>query len=368
MRPSRRALLAGLGSAGLAGLAGLAGCTTLGTGTGGDGGDGEDVETSATATETTDGSGPPVSESRVPLMYDLDRLEEETLSGGPPKDGIPSIDEPQFEPAGRVGDRLADGDVVFGLEHNGVAKAYPQSVLVWHEICNDTAGEEPISVTYCPLTGTVQGFLRGDTTFGVSGNLVNSNLIMYDRATDSRWPQMVATAKDGPLRGRSLREFELVWTTWGRWRETHPETVVLTEDTGYARNYGQDPYGSYNPRGDYYDDDDLLFPALATDDRYDHKAVVVGTRSAGVRAFHEPSLRESGLLTGEGALAAYDPTLDTAHVYRTRNPDAYAYDDGRVTGPDGEYAPDELPLERALSFDAMWFAWYGFYPETEVHE
>jgi hypothetical protein len=132
------------------------------------------------------------------------------------------------------------------------ARAYPQRILVWHEIVNDTIGGLNLAVTYCPLTGTAIAFERGDTEFGVSGRLVNSNLIMYDRDTDTWFPQVLAIGIQGPHTGSALVERPMVWTTWQRWRAAHPETAVLSTETGFARNYNRDPYGAYNPRSGYY--------------------------------------------------------------------------------------------------------------------
>jgi hypothetical protein len=302
---------------------------------------------------------------------------EAARPGGPSKDGIPAIDEPAFYTAEAASERLDDGDVVFGVTRGGDAKAYPQNVLVWHEIVNDVIDGTPVSVTYCPLTGTVLGFERGDTTFGVSGRLLNNNLIMYDRATETWWPQVLATAIPGPwnadLAGASLREFRVVWTTWGRWREAHPDTSVLSTDTGFARNYDSDPYGSYNPKGGYYENSNTLFPRLNQDDRYQAKTVVMGVRSPeGAATTPKQRLREEQLIEGDidgsPLLWVYDPDLDTGHAYW--NPDGLEFTprDGEIDGPDGAYGPTGLPLEPALTFDAMWFAWSGFYPETSVHD
>ncbi|MGH2660431.1 MAG: DUF3179 domain-containing (seleno)protein, partial [Actinomycetota bacterium] len=124
-----------------------------------------------------------------------DAFARNIANGGPPKDGIPAIDEPRFI-AAREATFLEDADVVFGIVHAGEARAYPQLVLVWHEIVNDRFPDGRLSVTYCPLTGSVVGF-RGTApggepyTFGTSGDLVNSNLLMYDRETDNRWPQIL---------------------------------------------------------------------------------------------------------------------------------------------------------------------------------
>jgi hypothetical protein len=228
-----------------------------------------------------------VQQLAVPLAHSLDEFARSAMSGGPGKDGIPAIDEPRFVPAVEA-DRFLDADdVVFGVVTRDTVKAYPQKILVWHEIVNDRIEGENVSVTYCPLTGTAIGFKAGDTTFGVSGDLVNSNLIMYDRATDSRWPQMLATAVEGRHKGRSLREFRVIWSTWGRWKRAYPTIQVLSVDTGYARQYGRDPYGSYNPVSGYYaQGNPPLFPLLNRDSRLDPKEVVIGARApAGAIAF-----------------------------------------------------------------------------------
>jgi hypothetical protein len=216
------------------------------------------------------------------------------------------------------------------------------------------------------------GFFRGETTFGVSGRLVNSNLVMYDRETDSRWPQVLATAMSGPFEGRSLTEFPVTWTTWGDWKTEHPDTVVLSDETGFVRNYSRDPYGEYNPPRGYYANANTLFAPLSTDDRFEKKEVVIGVRPPeGAVAFHKDSLREAGLLTGEVGdatfHAVYDPPLDTAHVYRGDGTEL-RYADGQVSAGGETVVPDALPLERVVDLDAMWFAWAGFYPGTAVVE
>jgi hypothetical protein len=352
MDMTRRAVLGSLGAIGIGGLAGCSGSS---------GG------SSGTETDTPTGDGPPLADESLYLGTDMETLIENITSGGVPKDGIPSIDDPQFQPAGEAS--LADGDPVFGVVRNGEAKAYPQYILVHHEIVNDTVGGDPVAVTYCPLTGTVQGFERGDVEFGVSGRLVNSNLTMYDRGTDSWWPQVAATAIQGPLQGETLREFRVTWTTWGQWRRAHPETAVLTEDTGSARRYGDDPYGEYNPSGGYYASDRTLFEPIVSDDRAHPKRVVIGTRtSEGALTFDKQALLDDRVLTGAigdtGYVAVADEALSTGYVYA--NPgdlSVEAADSGyRIDG--STQAADSLPLERSLSFDGMWFAWAGFYPEV----
>lgn len=318
----------------------------------------------------------PFADDLLPLPMSGEDLRTEARSGGPPKDGIPSIDDPSFVAAASA-DFLEPGDPVFGAVRDGDVKAYPQRILVWHEIANDTLGGDPVSITYCPLTGTAQGFERGNTEFGVSGRLINNNLVMYDRATETWWPQILATAIPGPWNEspvrQSLREFRLVWTTWEQWVDHHPETLVLSTNTGFAKNYNRDPYGSYNPRGGYYSNDGTLFPALNDDTRFDDKSVVMGARTpAGAVAFLKDSLRDEGVMTGTlgetPVVAVRDDRYDTAYTYANPDEVPVALEDDAVVVRGEGYAPDDLPLQRIYTFDAMWFAWSGYYPETTVYE
>ncbi|MFC5280057.1 DUF3179 domain-containing protein [Halorubrum rubrum] len=375
MKRTRRSTIGSLAALGVAGFAGcldegIVGSVREGDATEDDGASGDDG-----AEDPAEGRGPPTADGSRRLAYDLDALREESLSGGVGQDGIPAIDDPAFAPIG--GTSLVDDAPVFGVVRGGEAKAYPQHVLVHHEIVNDAVGGDRVAVTYCPLTGTAQGFERGETTFGVSGQLVNSNLIMYDRATESWWSQMLATSIDGSMRGETLREFRVVWTTVGEWRAAHPDSRILTDDTGYARRYENDPYGVYAPLGGYYASKGTMFPALSEPEEGHPKSVVIGARTAdGAVAFDKATLLAERVLSGtlrpsgEAAVAVADPALSTGYVYlnpdgATVEPDGSAY---RVEGgstDDGErFDAGDLPLDRVLAFDAMWFAWAGFYPET----
>lgn len=337
---------------------------------------------------TVSTSAPAVARDR------LDEFADNIRSGGPPKDGIPPIDEPEFLTA-RSADFLTDDDIVFGFVEGGEARAYPQLVLVWHEIVNDTLPEGPLSVTYCPLTGSAIGF-RGiaeggePLTFGTSGDLVNSNLLMYDRQTDSRWPQILSQAILGPSRGTHLQEVPLAWTTWGRWRKLHPETKVLSTQTGHLRRYGDDPYGSYTPLGGYYErGSSLYFPVMHEDRRFDRKEVVIGSKHGKTRAaVRKDALRDKKVaateLEGRPLAFLYDPRLDQARSYvstvdaqevalvpsdspgefRDRSSGSVFDSSGRaLSGPLAGAS-----LQRIVSFDVMWFAWAAFFPDTKVVE
>ena len=356
---SRRYVLGSSAAVGLAALAGCLGSSAILDGV-------TDDENAVTA-------GPPTVDRSLPQEYTIEELNDAVLSGGPGQDGIPSIDDPQFAPADDPPANLEGGDPIFGVELHGDAKAYPQYNLVWHEIVNDVVGGESVAVTYCPLTGTAQGFYRGESELGVSGRLINSNLVMFDRGTETWWPQMLALGIRGPHEGEYLEEFQVTWTTWDRWREQYPETVVLTEDTGHIRNYGDDPYGEYNPRGGYYDNENTLFGPLATDDRFPMKAVVIGARTDdGAMAVLKETVRErrvvEGTLGETPYVTVYDDALDTGYVYSNPDSRSVEADDGRIVVDGESHEPDSVPLEREIGFDAMWFAWHGYYPSTVVHE
>lgn len=296
--------------------------------------------------------------------------ENAMMSGGPPKDGIPAIDAPKFWSANEADGYLEPGDIVFGLVENGMARAYPQRILVWHEIVNDTVGGLGLAVTYCPLTGTTIAFERGRTEFGVSGRLVNSNLIMYDRDTDTWFPQVLAVGFRGPHTGQALVERPMVWTTWERWRSAHPETEVLSTDTGFARNYSRDPYGAYNPLSGYYEPNSpRMFPVMNEDGRFPAKSVVVGARTTSAAvAFPLDSLRQAVQLelaaNGQSFTAVYDRKLDTGYIFAGRTT---ARAEVIGTGPQGVSWSGGEALKPVNAFEAMWFAWAAFYPASVVH-
>ena len=375
---SRRAVLA-LGAAGVAALAGCSGGSDAraeaesgaGQSGGAAGGGSGDDGSSSDGSESSD-PGLPMREPSVSIDRELSAFDEAALSGGVGKDGIPSIDDPSFAGTDWGNEFMDPADPVFGVIIDGEARAYPQKILVRHEIVNDQFGDRGIAVTYCPLTGTAIGFERGSVEFGVSGMLVNSNLIMYDRATDSWWPQVLGTSILGEHKGNALHEVPVTWTTWERWRDAHPDTGVLEDNTDRAFDYGYDPYGQYNPVGGYYDRDGTLFDTMASDNSHHTKEVFIGARSAdGKVAFHKERLRDELLLGadvgGVPYLAAYHHELDSAAVYRNPDEEEFTADGQQYAGPDGDtYAATNLPLERVNAFDAMWFAWYAFYPNTVV--
>ena len=174
---------------------------------------------------------------------------EEILSGGPPKDGIPSIDDPQFMPVADMKE-LGEKEPVVGLVVNGEARAYPLRILTWHEIVNDVIGGVPVAVTYCPLCNSAVVYDRrvdgAATEFGTTGKLRNSDLVMYDRATESWWQQFVGRAIVGQQTGKELRVLPARLESWTRFAARHPDGQVLVPNNRHMRPYGNNPYVGYD--------------------------------------------------------------------------------------------------------------------------
>jgi hypothetical protein len=285
--------------------------------------------------------------------FDLSRTTippEEIRGGGPPKDGIPALTDPEFIDASRA-DYLRPGDRVAGVVFDGEARAYPLRILTYHEIVNDEVGEVPVAVTFCPLCDSVAAFDRrtpeGVREFGVSGLLYNSNVLMYDRGgePEALWSQIESGAVSGPKAGQDLSALPVELTTWADWRARHPETRVLSQGTGHFRDYSQDPYGGY------LDQPGLMFPVRPTSDQLPEKAKVLGVRGTNGTAKAYPLSAFAGAdsprtirdeVGGKAITLRYEPEADSLRVVEA--------DEG---------------LEWMYS---LWFAWYAFHPETRVLE
>jgi hypothetical protein len=197
---------------------------------------------------------------------------KEIVSGGPPKDGIPAIDQPAFESAAKADRWLESSDPVLVVEHGGEVKAYPLAILIWHEIVNDNVGGQPVAVTFCPLCNTALVFDRNVAgrllDFGTTGRLRHSDLLMYDRQTESWWQQAVGVAIVGELLDTELEFVPANTFSWEMVRSLHPDVLVLSRDTGHQREYGRNPYVGYDDPGGspipglFSADEDRRLPAM----------------------------------------------------------------------------------------------------------
>lgn len=194
---------------------------------------------------------------------------EDVLEGGPGKDGIPSVDSPIFETVSAADSWLGNNDLVIGVRVGNDIRAYPHAILDWHEIVNDQIDTLSLAVTYCPLTGTGIGWNRKidgeETTFGVSGLLYQTNLIPFDRKTDSYWSQMLMTSVMGDLISKEINTYQVVEMSWSTWKEMYPNSKVLSRATGFGRLYGLYPYGDYKENNETFffpiDTLDMRLPA-----------------------------------------------------------------------------------------------------------
>jgi hypothetical protein len=280
---------------------------------------------------------------------------EAIIAGGPPKDGIPALDEPKFVAARDAG-FLGQKDPVLGVVRNGIAKAYPLRVLNWHEVVNDRFGTEPIVVTYCPLCGSGMVFraevpgtaMPGPLTFGVSGLLYNSDVLLYDRQTESLWSQIAAKAVTGKMKGNVLESVPVVHTSWSDWRRRHPRTLVLSLDTGHNRDYGRDPYAGYELS------EQLIFPVQFRSEGFHPKERVLGVSLGGAaKAYPFVELgKRAG--TADGA-TSFDDEVGGKPVRIRFDP---AHQVAEAFDASGQ------PIAGTTLF---WFAWYAFNPATQVY-
>lgn len=322
----------------------------------------------------------------------------EFQSGGPGKDGIPAIDHPQFIP---VADAtfLDDREPVLALVVNGDARAYPVQILIWHELANDVVGGEPVAVSYCPLCNSSVVFKRNVQgqvyDFGVSGLLRNSDLVMYDRQSESWWQQITGEALVGALVGTRLEAVPSSTISFGDFRAAYPGGNVLSRDTGFHRDYGRNPYQSYDDN----DSEPFLFNGrldarLAPVDRVvtvefgaesaaypfsrlidhpvvndvvGHQPIAVFYRKGTLSPLDHSSIRDSKEV---GAGVVFGRSLDGRVLTFELNGDAFR---DRETGStwdvtgvarSGTLAGRSLPA--VVHGNHFWFAWAAFKPETRI--
>lgn len=266
----------------------------------------------------------------------------ELYQGCPARDCIPSIDKPVYVPAGAA-DFLSEDDLVMAVIVGGNKRAYPTRIMDHHEIVNDTIGGTPIVITWCPLCGSGLAFERfvdgRPVEFGVAGVLHGSDLVMYDRATNTLWQQITGEAIMGPRMGDRLEIVPLIMTEWRTWRLAHPDTLVLSTDTGFDRDYAD------RSRYDKYDESDrIAFPVSGRDLSIHPKTVVYGFEIDGRKlAVLEESLKHNTVI--ETRLGDLELTV-RRHA------------DGSVTATD--------PSGNShTAIRLFWFAWYNFHPDTE---
>ncbi len=273
-------------------------------------------------------------------------------SGGPPRDGIPSIDDPLFMPASEVSDLLPQ-EAVISLDIAGDVRAYPLRILMWHEIVNDTVGGVPVAVTYCPLCNAAIVFdrrLNGQVLdFGTTGNLRNSDLVMYDRQTESWWQQYTGDAIVGDLTGQTLTLRASRLTAWGRFQAAHPDGRVLVPNDPRARRYGMNPYVGYDTRPTPFLYNGELPEGIAPLER----VVAVGDRAWSFEHLRAIRTVDAGdfVITWEPGQAS---ALDEDMV-------AMGRDVGNITVQTNDDPPEDVPHHVTFAF-----VFHAFQPDAEI--
>lgn len=264
--------------------------------------------------------------------------------GCPATDCIPAIDDPEFVASPDAAFMQPD-DLVVAVTMGGETRGYPLRVLVWHEIVNDTIQGRPLAITYCPLCGTSMVFDRTingiELSFGVSGMLYQSDVLMYDRQTRSLWSQLAVQSVSGPQAGTPLKWLPSEHMTWAKWLERYPDSKVLSTNTGHTRNYDKLPYGGYEKS------DRILFPVPLTRDDLGNKEWIAGVVIGGSAKAYPLAKLPSG--------EWIEDTVGGTAI-RVRY-DAVSREFSASLADSGEALP---------AVQAYWFAWQAFYPGTTL--
>jgi len=313
---------------------------------------------------------------------------DEVIDAGPGRDGIPSIDSPIMLEALNVTD-IQPRDLIVGVLHEGTMHVYPHDILNWHEVVNDSINFNSFVLSYCPLTGSAMSWdsddALGNSEYGVSGLLYNSNLILYDRESNSHWSQMLEQSVQGPRSGARPDRIQVIETTWATWLAMYPDSFAMSRSTGFDRDYDAYPYQ------DYLFSDELLFPVSSTDNRLHPKIRVIGIRSTTtskvyqVDGFGPVTQAINDQFNGNPIVAVGNSDANIAVIYSRE------LDDGTIltfSGLDGQL-PNIMQdtegnvwdvfgnavsgprvgerLAMTNSYTALWFAWATFYPNAEIH-
>lgn len=303
----------------------------------------------------------------------------EIVWGGVRKNGIPALTHPELIPANQA-DYITDKELVFGISINGDTRAYPYRFMDWHEMLNDKIGGVPVSLAYCTLCGS--GILyktqinpnEEPLIFGSSGFLYRSNKLMYDQKTHSLWNHFSGKPVVGKLVNNDieLEVLPLVTTSWGEWVKKHPDTKVMSDNTGFSRDYTPGvPYGAY------FFGNELMFPVSVPDKTLKQKDKVFGLRISGANKAWPLNLFKKSMVINDqvGIISVVligDEKNQTVRAYRSDGIQFQRSKNGTLTGNNVEWqqtedellGPNNQKLTRLPGHVAYWFAWNGYFPQT----
>ena len=314
--------------------------------------------------------------------------ENQVVDGGPGVDGIPPLQNPSYESAMTINSVQPD-DLVVAVRHEGQIWVYPHDIMDWHEIINDGPADNPFIFSYCPLTGSAMVWegspADNDPTYGGSGLLYNSNLILYDRRTRSFWSQMLQVSINGSRIREKPVQFQVIEMKFSTLQQMFPDASVLTRNTGHNRDYDRYPYN------DYKTSSNLLFPANNDDNRLHRKTRVMGvfvddqSKVYQIDGFGSMTDTINDQLQGLSIVVVGNSDLNFAATYDRQLPDGTILSfspiqndlpnvmtdgEGNVwgifgTAVSGPRAGDQL--KSTTSFTAYWFAWSAFFPNGQIH-
>ena len=327
---------------------------------------------------------------------------DEILSGGPPKDGIPSIDDPKFINVEDADDWIGALEPIIQVSINQEVKGYPIQILTWHEIVNDTVGGVPVVVTFCPLCNTAIAFERTVDSqvldFGTTGRLRFSNLIMYDRQTETWWQQGTGEGIVGSLTGTQLEFVPAAMISWEEFKNANPDSLVLSRETGHLRSYGRNPYVGYddinNPPFLYqgpatpgqlppvarvlaleFDGEAAAYPyqilsdVNVVNDRVGDQDVVIFWAPGTASALDTSAIEEG---RDVGSAIAYDRNIDGQlltfeydgeNIIDTQTGSTWDILGQAISGP-----LSGTQLSEVVSVNHLWFSWAAFKPETRIYQ
>ena len=315
----------------------------------------------------------------------------QVVDGGPGQDGIPSVDNPEFSGASGTS-HVPDDDYVIAVRVDGEVRVYPHNILNWHEIVNDNDGATPVVMSYCPLTGSGIAWqassAHSDKEFGVSGLLFNANLILYDRATGSRWSQMLEKSVWGSRAAEIPQKLQVIETKFATLRAMYPSARVMTRNTGFTDNYTAYPYD------DYRENESLLFPVAREDNRLHPKARVIGIRvgtndneskayqldgfGPTTQAINDQFLDQPIVVVGNSAAdiaviysrELADGTILSFSALQDQLPNLMTDNEGNVWDVFGLAVSGPragTQLRKTESYTAFWFAWAAFHRNPAIH-
>ena len=287
---------------------------------------------------------------RLPAQLDSTQNTDTIISGLLLRDSVPAIDHPTFESVSVADQYLNNDGLGIVVQVNGLSRFYPFQILVWHHVVNDVVSSQPLLISYNPfaLSGAAyQRTIQGTALdFGLSDKLANSNLLLYDRATQSLWDPMTHTAIEGEKKGLMLARYPSSLMTWNAFKESYANGQVLSRDTGFSRDYTHDPYGDYLFRPS------ILFPVLHKDDRLASKVLVYGIEwNQKQKAYPVSALQKQqkirDVIDGTKMIIEYDAKSAVVRVFQL----------------DANGNPqNEIPVTQSF-----WFAWAAAFPGTELY-